>query len=99
MGPDYCCVFAHLAACAPFRPPKIPPNSFAKTNLPLTLTRRRTYAQIPPISMKTRNFVGRGEGVSLAGGDGRDTCHRSCVADGGLTPPRRPSPSSFPRAA
>ena len=64
MGHVHCSVFAHLAASAPFRPPKSPPNSFVKTNLPVTPLGRifcehtRTYLQWNEDFRKKR-----GEGV------------------------------------
>ena len=62
MGLVYCCVFAHLAAKAVFPPLKTLPNSFVKTNLPVTPLGTRIYPQNPRNSMKTRNFWGEGEG-------------------------------------
>src|SRR5271167_2025238 len=58
-------IFAHLPANTPVQPPKIPPNSFVKRNLPLTPTRSRICAQNPAIFMKTRNFGGRGRGYPM----------------------------------
>ena len=61
-GSVYRCIFAHLATDAVFRPSKTLPNSFVKTNLPVTLLGTRICLQNPRNSMKTRNFRGEGEG-------------------------------------
>src|SRR5208337_55206 len=56
--------FTHLPANTPVRPQKIPCKSFRQRILPATHTRSVAYAQNPANVMKTRNFGGRGEGVS-----------------------------------
>ena len=54
----------HLPANTPVQLPKIQPKSFIKRILPVTYTGPIICTQNDAISMKTRIFVGWGEGVS-----------------------------------
>ena len=53
---------ADFPSAGPVPPRNTASNSFVLKILPITPMDRRICAQILPISMKTRNFRGRGEG-------------------------------------
>jgi len=65
MGPVRSQFFAHLPDPAAVQPEKLPPKSFGKKILPLTLSFHAACREIPTTVMKTRNFEGEGEGGTL----------------------------------
>src|ERR1017187_8951260 len=66
MGPDRFRFLCPLPACAPVQLKEIPANSFAKTNLLLSPTRRRIYQDNSSNlnGMKNLQKVGEGRGVT-----------------------------------
>ena len=75
MGHVRCRFFTHLPANTPVQPPKIPPNSFVQRNLPLTPTRRGTYARNSRKLVKNEDFTRRGVGGGGESIPGTDRGH------------------------